>query len=88
MLLRIERLVALFGADVSEDNIGVDVGIEVLHAAAISFHSICKRRNRLGVTGVSAAAIIGRATLSSITVDIHICKLAVGTLDINDLRVL
>lgn len=69
---------------VTEDDIRVGIGVKIPLAGAIASDSISESGDILGITRVAAAAIISRATLDTITVDVHVGESAVGALKVDD----
>lgn len=69
---------------VTEDDIGVGIGVKIPLAGAIASDSIGESGDILSITRVAAAAIISRAALDTITVDVHVGKSAVGALKVDD----
>lgn len=69
---------------VTEDYIGVGIGVKILLAGAIASDSIGESGDILGITRVATAAIISRAALDTITINVHVGKSAVGALEVDD----
>lgn len=69
---------------VTEDDIGVGIGVKILLAGAVTLDGIGESGDILGIARVAAAAIISEATLDTITVDVHVGKSAVGALEVDD----
>lgn len=88
MLLRVKLREAGLRPDISEHDIRVDVGIEIPDAFPISPNGVREGGDRLSVAGVPTAAIVGGAALGSIAVDVHVGKLSIAALDVDNLGVL
>lgn len=83
VLLRIEGRT---GAVVSEDDIGVEFGVEVGDANIIVCDGVFEACNRLSVTAAAASSIFTGATLLTIAIDIHVDKLLAVTVQIDYAR--
>lgn len=70
--LGIEGLPARFAAVVTEDDIWVSIGVEILLAGAVAGDSISEGSDRLSIRRVATATVVSRASLDTITVDIHV----------------
>lgn len=69
---------------VTKDDVGVGIGVKIPLAGAVASDSIRESGDILGITRIAAAAVISRATLDTITVDVHVGKSAVGALEVDD----
>ena len=83
--MRVEGNVAGAATLVAKDDVRVNIGIEVTLALAVAADSVLERSLRLGVARASASAVVGRAALDTVTVDVHVDELAVLALKIDDI---
>lgn len=70
--LRIKGLPARFATIVTKDDIWLSVGIEILLTGAVARDSILEGGDGLSIRRVATAAVVSRASLNTVTVDIHV----------------
>jgi hypothetical protein len=81
--LRIKCFPPRSATAVAKDNIGMDVCVEILDAFLVSLDEILKGSDGLCVTATATAAIVGRATLPAIAVNVHVGEGATWAFDVN-----
>lgn len=64
------------------------IGIQIALAGAVATHRVGKGCDGLRVARGTAAAVVGRAVLNAVTVNVHVDELAVFALQIDDVVVL
>jgi len=87
VLTRVEVGESSSGTDISKDNIGVDIGIEIIDSFAIRRDYVCKGRDALGVPGSTTAPIVFWTTLLAVAVDVHISQVTTSTLNVDNIIV-
>lgn len=87
ILLRIELFPPGFSPVVAKDDIRMNIGVKVPLASAVALYDPLKGRRRLCVPGAAAAAVVGRAPLDAVAVNIHVYQLAILALEVDDVVV-
>lgn len=80
-LLGIERRVC---AIVSENYVGMYVGVQVRDSNIVADDGVFEARLGLGIAAVAASPVIGRATLLAIAIDVHVDKLLPVAVQVDD----
>jgi len=73
---------------VAEDDVRVDFGVQVVNASPVFGNSVLEAGLTLCVATATAAAVLARAALLSVTVDVHVGKLRVLALEVECTRLL
>ena len=81
ILLRIERWA---GAIVSEDDVGVDLGVQIVDANLVADNGVFKTRLRLGVTTATASSVFASAALLAVAIDVHVDELFSVAVQVDD----
>jgi hypothetical protein len=62
----------------------VSIGVKIFLTGAIAADSIREGSDILSITRVSATAIIGRTSLNTIAVDVHVGEFTTGALEVDN----
>lgn len=85
MFPRIKVRIVGAGAAVSKHDVWMSIGVKIPLPGPVAAQQIGKRRDGLGVRGSAAAAVVGRAVLDAIAVNVHVGEGASPALDVDDL---
>ena len=81
ILLRIERWA---GSIIAEDDVGVDLGIQVVDANLVADDGVFKARLRLSITTATASSVFTSAALLAVAIDVHVDELFSVAVQIDD----
>ena len=81
ILLRIERWA---GAIVSEDDVGVDLGVQIVDAYLVADDGVFKTRLRLSITTATASSVFASAALLAVAIDVHVDELFPVAVQVDD----
>jgi len=81
ILLRIERRA---GAIVSEDDVGVDLGVQIVDANLVADNGVFETRLRLCITTATASSIFTSAALLAVAIDVHVDELFSVAVQVDD----
>lgn len=81
ILLRIERWA---GSIIPEDDVGVDLGIQIVDANLVADDGVLETRLRLSITTATASSVFTSAALLAVAIDVHVDELFSVAVQIND----